>query len=242
MRWVNFLHDQKQTTRSINKMLSHVRSLVDYAWQLERLDRNVLDGFHLKEPESTPLFDSLSIEEAQSLMRAFGRQTREERRLRAMMLILYGCGLRTRELCSLNVSSIDVEKQELKVLGKGDKERLLPLSEPLHLELQLYLADRKVKHGPLFKTLVKTTRIRPNDVLSVVQVAAKRAQLTKKVTPKSLRHAFASHLLNQGVDIAIISSLMGHRSPKETGVYIHAEEKNLRAAIFRMDLPSEEPK
>ncbi len=242
IRWVNSLQDQKQTAKSINKMLSHVRSLIDYAWQLERLDRNVLTGFHLKESETSAIYASLSIEDAQKLMKSFGKLTPAERRSRAILLLLYGCGLRTNELCLLDMNSIDLDRQELKVFGKGDKERVLPLSEALFGELLIYLADRKRKTGPLFSTLIKKARMRQTDVADVVETAAKRADIKIKITPKTLRHAFASHLLNQGVDISMISTLMGHRSPRETGVYIHAEEKDLKTAIFKMSNESEEEK
>jgi integrase/recombinase XerD len=240
MRWVNYLKDLKQSEKSINKMLSHTRMLIDYAWQLERLDRNVLDGFQIKEPERTPIFESLSLDEAEGLMKAFGKRTAIERRNRMITLLLYGCGFRTRELCSLDVTSIDMERQEIKVVGKGSKERMLPLSEPLFAELLVYLTDRKGSRGPLFKTLVKSKRVGPTDLLYIVRLAAKRANIDRIITPKALRHAFASHLLCQGVDISTIAVLMGHRSPRETGVYIHAEMKDLRAAVFKMDDNKEE--
>lgn len=233
-KWINHLRDQKQTTKSINKMLSHLRGLIDYAWQLERVDRNVLSGFFIKEEEKCVSFDSLSIEEAKVLMAAFSNKNKEERRNRMILLLLYGCGLRTNELCQLNVTSINQERQELTVLGKGSKQRAIPVSDRLFTELLGYLNDRNSSKGALFKTRVKNARVSSKDILDIVQVAVKRAALTKSITPKTFRHAFASHLLDQGVDISVISILMGHRSPKETGVYIHALEERIRATVFEM--------
>jgi integrase/recombinase XerD len=234
IRWINWLQEKKYTVRSINKMLSHVRSLIDYAWQIEKVDRNVLDGFYLKEPEATPIYDQLTIEEAQKLVKAFGKASRAERRLRTVMLVLYGCGLRTLEVCRLSMSDIDTDRQEIRVHGKGDKERVIPLSDPVFAELLVYLKDRNKKRGPLFVTEVKKTGLRHKDVGDIVQMAVLRTGLKKAITPRTLRHAFASHLLDQGVDISVISMLMGHRSPSETGVYIHAQEKNLKAAVYQM--------
>lgn len=234
IRWINWLQEQKQSSKSINKMLSHVRSLIDYAWQIEKLDRNVLDGFYLKQKEESPIYDQLSIEEAQGLVRAFGKESKAERRLRTVILLLYGCGLRTRELCGLNITDIDIERKELHVFGKGEKQRVIPLSDPVFAELMVYLNDRNKKRGSLFRTEFKKTTLAPRDVLDIVQAAVIRSGLKKTITPKTLRHAFASHLLDQGVDISVIAMLMGHRTPRETGVYIHAQEKNLKAAIFKM--------
>ncbi|NJM09473.1 MAG: tyrosine-type recombinase/integrase [Bdellovibrionaceae bacterium] len=239
IQWINWLQEQKQTAKSINKMLSHVRSLIDYAWQIEKVDRNVLDGFYLKEPETTAIYDQLTIEEAQNLVKAFGKISRTERRLRAVMLMLYGCGLRTLELCRLSVNDIDLDRQEVRVHGKGDKERVIPLSDPVFSELLVYLRDRNSKRGPLFRTEIKKTALGNKDVGDIVQMAVARAGLKKTITPRTLRHAFASHLLDQGVDIGVISMLMGHRSPSETGIYIHAQEKSLKAAVFKMTKESE---
>jgi len=234
IRWINRLQEQNHTAKSINKMLSHVRSLIDYAWQIEKVDRNVLDGFFIKEPEATPIYDQLTIAEAQNLVKAFGKASRTERRLRTAILLLYGCGLRTLELCRLNINDVDVDRQEIRVHGKGDKERMIPLSDPVFAELLVYLKDRNQRRGPLFRTEVKKAALRHKDVGDIVQMAVVRTGLKKTITPRTLRHAFASHLLDQGVDIAVISMLMGHRSPSETGVYIHAQEKNLKSAVFKM--------
>lgn len=234
IRWVNNQQDSGATQKCINKMLSHIRGLIDYAWQLERVDRNVLDGFFLKEPQTAKIYEYLSIEEAERLIKAFSNKSASERRMRMILLVLYGCGLRTLELCRLNIEDIDLEKQELKVLGKGDKERLVPISDALRPEIIMYLNDLKKKRGPFFRSLHKKTRLNPPLVSEVVRLASKKVQLEKEITPRTLRHAFASHLLNHGVDIAVISMLMGHNSPSETGVYIHAEEKDIRSSKFLM--------
>lgn len=234
IRWVNRLQERGQSTKSINKMLSHVRSLIDYAWQMEKLDRNVLDGFYLKGREETPIYDQLSIEEARRLITAFGKANSKERWCRTIMVLLYGCGLRTQELCDLDVSSIDLDRQEIQVIGKGQRRRVIPVSDAVFAELVVYLRDRKGKRGSLFKTEIKGARLNSHVVSGIVRAAAERSGIKKEITPRTLRHAFASHLLDQGVDIAVIAMLMGHRSPSETGVYIHAQEKNLRAAVYEM--------
>lgn len=141
------------------------------------------------------------------------------RRDRIMILLLYGCGLRTSELCSLDVADINRERHELIVLKtKGDRPRSIPIPEALYTELLAYLLEHG-KRGALFRTNFRGRRIRAVDVCEVVTATATRAGLRPGVTARTLRHSFATHLMDRRVDLAIIASLMGHRSPQETGVY-----------------------
>jgi len=235
MRWVDQERAKGKSVRYIAKDLSHLRGLLNYAWRSGRADRNVLDGFELQDAKQRIEVKTLEHEEAGRLVRIFGRKTSEERRKRAMVLLLYGCGLRTGELCALDVTDIDREKQDVVVRhGKGDRSRTIPVPEAVWTELLAYMGDRGGKRGPLFRTTTKKARIRSIDVCELVAEAVKLTGLDGTVTPKTLRHAFATHLMDQGVDLAVISSLMGHRSPQETGVYLHALAGKKEAAVDRL--------
>ena len=140
-------------------------------------------------------------------------------RKRVIILVLYGCGLRTQELCLLNVPDVDCERRELHVLGKGDRQRVVPVPDGVFTELLAYVLERGGKRGPLFRTAIHRKRLGARHVCDIVRRAAERAGLTMLITPKVLRHSYATHLMDSGVDLAVIASLMGHRSPAETGVY-----------------------
>jgi integrase/recombinase XerD len=175
------------------------------------------------------------LREAQALIEACPRATAEQRRDRVMILLLYGCGLRTHELCALNVQHIAVERREVNVLtAKGDKPRTVPIPDAVFTELLAYLHERGGKRGPLFKTYVKKTRVRHQNVGNAVRQAALRAGLSNDITPKTLRHSFATHLMDRGVDLGIIASLMGHRSPQETGVYLHVLPSRKERAVTQL--------
>jgi site-specific recombinase XerD len=103
------------------------------------------------------------------------------------------------------------------------------------IELLAYLHESGTKKGLLFRTDVKKTRHGVTSVGNIVKKYAHIASLDDGVTPKTLRHTFASHLMDAGVDISIISSLMGHKSPRETGVYLHAYKKNKDSAVKHFD-------
>lgn len=223
LRWVDEARSAGRSVRSLAKELSHVRGLLNYAWRSGRADRNVLDGFELQDSKQRIEVKTLGLEETKRLVGALGRRTSEERKKRMMILLLYGCGLRTGELCALDVTDVDREKQEVIVRhGKGDRARTIPVPEGVWTELLGYLGDRQGKRGALFRTQAKKARIDSAEVCEVVTGVVKQAGLEGTITPKTLRHAFATHLMDEGVDLAVISSLMGHRGPHETGVYLHA--------------------
>jgi integrase/recombinase XerD len=145
------------------------------------------------------------------------------RRDRAILLVLYGCGLRTAELCSLRVQDLGRERRELFVArGKGDRERVVPIPDGVHTALLAYLLERGGSRGPLFRTAAKRRPLDSGEVCRVVREAARSAGLEDPVTPRTLRHSFATHLMDRGVELAVLASLLGHRSPRETGVYLHA--------------------
>jgi integrase/recombinase XerD len=178
----------------------------------------------------------LNLEEAERLVHATAMPGPTGRRDRLMILLLYGCGLRTSELCSLDVADINRERHELTVLKtKGDRPRSIPIPEALYTELLAYLLDHG-KRGALFRTSSRARRIRAVDVCEVVSAMAQRAGLRSGVTARTLRHSFATHLMDRGVDLAIIASLMGHRSPQETGVYLHVLPQRPEAAVRKLPI------
>jgi site-specific recombinase XerD len=241
--YLHWLEEERQLGRAngcLAKYLSHVRGLLEYAWRSGRAERNVLDGFSLQHTLRRAAPKSLSLEEAERLVHATSAPGPTARRDRLIILLLYGCGLRTSELCALDVADINRERHELVVLkAKGDRPRSIPIPEALYTELLAYLLEHG-KRGALFRTHHLARRIRDHDVCEIVTAAAERAGLRAGVTARTLRHSFATHLMDRGVDLAIIASLMGHRSPQETGVYLHVLPQRPEAAV--RTLPIGEPR
>lgn len=236
LHWLEAERRQGRTASCLAKYLSHLRGFLEYAWRSGRATRNVLDGFSLQHTLHRTAPKSLTLEEAERLVHATSVAGPTARRDRLVVLLLYGCGLRTNELCALDVADVSRERQELTVRnGKGDRPRCIPIPEALYTELLAYLLERG-KRGALFRTSVKVRRIRANDVCDVVAAAARRAGLREGVTARTLRHSFATHLMDRGVDLAIIASLMGHRSPQETGVYLHVLPQRPEAAVRTLSI------
>lgn len=237
--YLHWLEAERQcgcTESSLAKYLSHVRGLLEYAWRSGRAERNVLDGFSLQHTLRRTVPKSLNFEEAERLVQATATPGTTARRDRLIILLLYGCGLRTNELCSLDVAHVNRERHELVVLkAKGDRPRAIPIPEALYTELLAYLLEHG-KRGPLFRTTSRKRRLQVRDVCEIVTAAATRAGLRAGVTPRTLRHSFATHLMDRGVDLAIIASLMGHRSPQETGVYLHVLPERPQAAVRTLSI------
>jgi site-specific recombinase XerC len=233
--WVSREREAGCPGSTLSKHISYLRGLLDYAWKSGQSDRNPLDGFSIqddgqrrKEPQS------LSLEDARLLVEASRKLSRRDR---VMVLIFYGCGLRTNELRWLDVQDVDLERQERFVRrAKGNRPRRVPVPGGVWTELLAYLAECKGKRGALFRSSPKGPRIAEREIGAAIKGAANMAELKVKLTPKVLRHTFGTHLMDCGVDVAVIASLMGHRSPAESGVYLHALPGRKEAAVEKLTL------
>lgn len=237
--WLEREREAETSAQSLAKYVSHLRGLLDYAWRSGRAERNVLAGFSIQDARRPQKPRCLTEDEARRLVGACPQATVYDRRERMVVLLLYGCGLRTSELCGVRVQDIDRPRRELLVVrGKGDRQRTIPIPDGVYTELLAYLVERGGQRGPLFRTLTHRRPLSSKDVSQIVRHAALRAELPGNITPKVLRHSFATHLMDQGVDLAIIASLMGHRSPQETGVYLHVLGDQTEEAVEKLHRPA----
>lgn len=153
---------------------------------------------------------------------------------RAILELLFSTGLRVSELCSLDRDTINLDRDEFSIRGKGEKVRLVFLSDRARETIRDYLAQRKDLGEALFTNLsninvkTKDDRLTPRSVERIIKKYAIKAGITKKVTPHTLRHSFATDLLQNGADIRSVQMMLGHSSVSTTQIYTHVTDKHLR--------------
>ena len=179
-----------------------------------------------KLPEMLP--EMLSNEEVTKLLNSVSGSDNLSIRNRAMLELLYATGLRVSELISLKFSNVDIEECFVKIFGKGNKERLVPFGQKAQLYLKRYLRVRKnTKSEYIFLTRLNKPISRIEFWRQLKQIAIK-AGIMKNITPHTLRHSFATHLLTGGADIRFVQEMLGHSSISTTQIYTHISQERLK--------------
>jgi site-specific recombinase XerD len=219
---------------TVARKLAAVRGLFDFLVRSERVGQNPADLVSSpKREEKLPKV--LSGEQVRAMLEGIPARTPLELRDRAMLELAYSCGLRCEEIVNLDIGSFDFDSEQLRVLGKGSKERLLPVGEPAQRALRRYL-DRG-RHAlaadprePALLLSKSGCRLSSSDVTRRLALWVREAALAAGVSPHSLRHSFATHLLEGGADLRTIQELLGHASISTTQVYTRVDAARLRDA------------
>lgn len=218
--------------RIVSGIKSFYRFLL-YEGAIETDPTDLLDvpeiGFHLPEV--------LTIEEIDRLVNVIDLSKPEGHRNRAIIETLYGSGLRVSELVNLRISDIYFEQKYMKVEGKGNKQRLVPISDEAEKQIRLWFLDRNllpIQHGEedylfLNRRGKHLTRVM---IFTIIKRLAVDAEIKKNISPHTFRHSFATHLLENGANLRAIQQLLGHESIMTTEIYTHIDVKLLRQEII----------
>ena len=219
---------------TVARKLAAVRGLFDFLVRSERVGQNPADLVSSpKREEKLPRV--LSAEQVRGLLERIPARTPLELRDRAMLELAYSCGLRCEEIVNLDLGALDHESEQLRVLGKGSKERLLPVGEPAQRALRVYV--ERGRHAlaadprePALFLSKSGRRLSNSDVTRRLALWVREAALAAGVSPHALRHSFATHLLECGADLRTIQELLGHASISTTQVYTRVDAARLREA------------
>ena len=217
-RYLAELHKRNQRT-SIARKLSTLRTFFRYLVREGRLASNPAEG--LSSPKlNRYLPKTLSVDEATALMERGYGNTLLDLRDRAIVELFYSSGLRVSELTGLDVGALDMREKLVRVLGKGRKERIVPIGRKSHEALLAYLEARNLPDAeePLFLN-ARGGRLTPRSVQRNLKTRLIKAGLIKDISPHALRHSFATHLLDGGADLRAIQELLGHASLSTTQKY-----------------------
>ena len=220
--------------RSLARMVSSLRTFGSWLLETGRLDSNPAARITMpKVPERLPGF--LSVAEVAQVLDSYDTSTTLGTRNRAVVELLYGSGLRAGECATLGLAELDVEQALVRVLGKGGRERIVPVPGRSLLRIRQWIALRpglltgRSDPGALFVS-VRGRKLDPRDIRRIVANGVGRAARAAGATPHSFRHSFATHLLDNGADLRAVQDMLGHASLSTTQVYTHLTRERLRDA------------
>ncbi|MCQ2203844.1 MAG: site-specific tyrosine recombinase XerD [Bacteroidales bacterium] len=224
--------------RTQARIISGIKSFFKYLMIEEKIERD--PTLQLQAPKiGRKLPEVLSSEEINEIIDSIDVNKTEGQRNRAIVLMLYSCGLRVSELVELRISQLVFDEGYIRVLGKGDKERLVPIGKRAIEETKKYLEIRSNMHNIHSKDAdivflnrlgSKLSRVM---VFNIIKMAADEAGILKTVSPHTFRHSFASHLINAGADLRSVQEMLGHESIVTTEIYTHLNTSHLKETIFK---------
>lgn len=222
--------------RSQARIISGLKSFFGYLiFEDYRLD----NPLQLIESPKTgrKLPDTLSVDEIDALIKAIDLSSNEGERNRAMLETLYGCGLRVSELVSLKISDLFFDEGFIKITGKGNKQRFVPIGALAQKYIHIYKDTIRIRlnvkkeHGDILFLNRRGSQLTRAMIFTIIKDLAVKIDLHKKISPHTFRHSFATHLLENGADLRSIQLMLGHESITTTEIYLHLDRKFLTEVI-----------
>ncbi len=235
LRWVTELG---MTARTQARVISGLRSFFRYLLLENLISKDPTELLELpKIGRKLPVF--LSVEEIDRIIGQIDQSTPEGKRNKAMLETLYGCGLRVSELITLKISDLHFREGFIKITGKGDKERLVPVGNVAEREITYYLQEVRPlgKVGSGQEDYVFLNRrghhLSRVMVFHIIKGLAERGGIKKQISPHTFRHSFATHLVEGGADLRAVQEMLGHESITTTEIYTHLDRNFLRSTIIQ---------
>lgn len=236
-QFLSYLVDLGLGKKSLRRIVSGIKSFYRFLELEEIVTDNPTES--LEGPMvSRELPEVLTVEEIDSLLSAIDLSTPHGVRNAAILELLYSCGLRVSEVCDITFSCLFLEERYIRVVGKGSKERLVPMSESAVERINEYLPIRQaiIPKSPyqhhLFLNRVRTG-ISRQMIFMIIKDLANQVGLKKKISPHTLRHSFATHLLEGGANLQAIRDMLGHADISTTEIYTHLDRSTLRNEILQ---------
>ncbi len=226
------LRKKQRAASTVSRKLSAIKAFHQFMLDEKLVDDNVV--LHIKRPKQTKRLPSvLSIEEMDRLIEMARGDSPLQKRNLAMLELLYGSGVRISELTDLRTEDLHINEGFINVSGKGGKERIVPIGTSAAHALKTYLEDGRLKLSKAPVPYVFLNRhgrpISRVGFYKILKDLAARSGIEKKVSPHTLRHSFASHLLEAGVDLRYVQEMLGHTDVSTTEIYTHINRKQLIA-------------
>ncbi len=235
--YLKTLHAKKIKSSTLARKISSLKSFHQYLFIEKEINENYMKKIETPKVKKT-LPSVLSIEEVLSLMDVLKDDGPLVLRNLALIELIYGSGLRVSELLNLKLNNIHFSANYAKILGKGSKERIVPLGEMSLVALRNYFANGRpllLKNNVsdyVFLNLYGN-KLSRQGFYKILKEIAKEANITKEISPHTLRHSFATHLLEAGVDLKTLQDLLGHKDISTTQIYTHISQKHLKDVYLK---------
>ena len=224
--FISKLFNSGLKSSSINRKISSIKHFYLFLSKKKIIKYSPADEIE-KPKQEKYLPVSMSEDEVERLLSSPNPNQIIERRDKAMIEILYATGMRISELVNLKLTDVDFNRSVLKVFGKGSKERLVPYGEKAAEALDIYLRDRKRSDSKNVFLSNRGSQITRGAFWQRIKIYIKRENLKSSISPHTLRHAFATHLLNRGADLRSVQILLGHSDLSTTQIYTHIAKQRL---------------
>ena len=228
--YLKYLDSCNLKNSTISRRISTLRTFYNYL-----VDENIVENnvFHnVKNPKlEKKLPNYLNYNEMEELLESIDISTSEGLKRRLLIEMFYSTGCRVSEMINVKISDIDFTNKTIRIMGKGSKERIVYFGDYASKYLENYLS--KVKCDKYLFTNKKGEKLTVNEVEQIVKDIMKHISIKTHVTPHTLRHTFATHLLNNGADIKTVQELLGHANLSTTGIYTHVSSDRLKDIYFK---------
>ena len=231
-RYMAWMYDKNCSSASQARRLSGIKSFYNFLLFRDKVSQLPTESVDTPQRERM-LPDVLTVEEIDAMLATFDMTTSKGCRDSAMVEVLYSCGLRVSELTSLRVGDLFFGEGYIRIVGKGDKQRLVPIGSIARDKIQLYM-EYRTPASRSEATLFLNNRGKPITrvmVFNIIKQAAQLAGIDKQISPHTLRHSYATHLLEGGATIRQVQELLGHESILTTEIYTHVNRKQLRGVV-----------
>ena len=238
-RYLAFLFEEcRHAKASQARELSGVKAFYNYLLLNDKIEQSPTELITTPK-RSRPLPDVLSVEEIEQIINSIPLDTAKGKRDRAMLELLYSCGLRVSELTALRLSDLFFGEGYIRVLGKGSKQRLVPIGNVARERVMMYMDCRESKKAKDKDILFLNNRGKALTrvmIFTIIREAVERAGIDKTVSPHTFRHSFATHLLAGGASIRQVQEMLGHESIETTEIYTHLDTSRLRETVEKISL------
>lgn len=236
MEYLKYLDNLKYQNKSISRMLSSIRSFYNYLEEVKVINNNIF--LSIRNPKvSKKLPNYLSIVETENILDSMKEDNNKDIRDKCLFELMYSTGLRVSEVSNIKIKDIDLKEKSIRVLGKGSKERIVYFGDVClnYIDKYLNIRNEFIKNSDIEYLFINDNgeKLSRQSIEYIINKIMKKSLINHKMSPHTLRHTYATHLLDNGADLRSVQELLGHDNLNTTEVYTHVSKEYLRSEYLK---------